>query len=43
MNQLELIEQTGALRALLLISEKQRFVTELRKTSVNPIRADGAF
>ena len=36
MNQLELIEQTGALRALLLISEKQRFVTELRKTSVNP-------
>ena len=36
MNQLELIEQTVALRALLLISEKQLFVTELRKTYVNP-------
>lgn len=33
---LELLEQTGALRALLLLDERQRYITELRRTSLNP-------
>ena len=33
---LELLEQTGALRCLILTSEKPRYITELRRTSVNP-------
>ena len=36
MQYLDLLEQTGALRVLLLLNEKQRYITELRKSSVNP-------
>ena len=34
---IELLEQTGALRALLLIGERPRFITELKSSSVNPV------
>ena len=33
---IELLEQTGALRCLLLCAEKKRFITELRRSAVNP-------
>ena len=36
LNTLELIEQTGLLRALVLLSEKKRFVTELKRSAFNP-------
>jgi len=33
---IELLEQTGALRVLMLLLEKPRFITELKSSSVNP-------
>lgn len=33
---LELLEQTGALRVLIRVQECQRYITELRASSVNP-------
>ena len=36
MDELELLEQNGILRALVAIVEKPRYVTELRKSGVNP-------
>jgi len=33
---IELLEQTGALRCLLLCADKKRFITELRRSAVNP-------
>ncbi|MHA1956779.1 MAG: hypothetical protein ACW968_07610 [Candidatus Thorarchaeota archaeon] len=36
MHELEFLEQTGALRTLLLVSQRRRYITELRRTSVNP-------
>lgn len=36
MEELELLEQNGALRALILILEKPRYITELRRSGVNP-------
>jgi len=37
MKRLELLEQTGILQSLILLLEKQRYITELRRTSVNPV------
>lgn len=34
---IEFLEQTGALRALLLIGERPRFITELKSSSINPV------
>ncbi|MHA2069605.1 MAG: hypothetical protein ACXABY_35020, partial [Candidatus Thorarchaeota archaeon] len=34
--QLKKLEQNGALRLLVLIAERDRFITELLKSSVNP-------
>jgi len=36
MDKLELLEQNGILRALVAIVEKPRYVTELRRSGVNP-------
>ena len=33
---LEKFEQTGALRTLLLVEEKPRFITELKRSSIHP-------
>ena len=31
-----LLEKTASLRALLLLNERQRYITELQRTSINP-------
>jgi len=36
LEELHLMEQNGALRILVQISEKDRYITELRKSGVNP-------
>jgi len=36
LEELHLMEQNGALRILVRISEKDRYITELRKSGVNP-------
>jgi len=33
---LKLLEQNGAVRSIILISERNRYVTELLKSSINP-------
>ena len=32
----ELMEQTGLLQVLVLVAEEKRYITELKKTEVNP-------